>query len=75
MVNRAINKTYTETAASACFLRGCGLAVTMGRSVNDVSKPIRSSNLNLGEWMNYSSYAVFDGEKLELKHYPEPVPK
>ncbi|MGP8214599.1 MAG: UDP-2,3-diacylglucosamine diphosphatase [Bacteroidia bacterium] len=31
--------------------------------------------INLGEWMNYSSYAVFDGEKLELKHYPEPVTK
>ncbi len=25
--------------------------------------------LNLGEWINYCSYAVFDGEKLELKKY------
>lgn len=25
--------------------------------------------INLGEWVNYSSYAVFDGEKLELKHF------
>jgi UDP-2,3-diacylglucosamine hydrolase len=25
--------------------------------------------VNLGEWVNYSSYAVFDGEKLELKHF------
>ncbi|HWY97559.1 MAG TPA: UDP-2,3-diacylglucosamine diphosphatase [Bacteroidia bacterium] len=25
--------------------------------------------VNLGEWVNYSSYAVFVGEKLELKHF------
>lgn len=25
--------------------------------------------INLGEWVNYSSYAVFDGEKVELKHF------
>ena len=25
--------------------------------------------INLGEWVNYNSYAVFDGKKLELKHY------
>lgn len=25
--------------------------------------------INLGEWVNYSSYAVFDGEKLELKNF------
>jgi UDP-2,3-diacylglucosamine hydrolase len=31
--------------------------------------------LNLGEWVNYSTYAVFDGNKLELKHYREPVRK
>jgi UDP-2,3-diacylglucosamine hydrolase len=24
---------------------------------------------NLGEWVNYNSYAVFDGNKLELKRY------
>lgn len=28
-----------------------------------------SRYLNLGEWMNYQSYAVFDGEKLELKEW------
>ena len=25
--------------------------------------------INLGEWVNYNSYAVFDGEKLELKTF------
>ncbi len=25
--------------------------------------------INLGEWINYSSYAVFDGDKLELKSF------
>lgn len=25
--------------------------------------------INLGEWVNYNSYAVFDGNKLELKRY------
>ena len=25
--------------------------------------------INLGEWVNYNSYAVFDGEKIELKRY------
>lgn len=28
-----------------------------------------SQYVNLGEWVNYSSYAVFDGNKLELKYY------
>jgi len=28
-----------------------------------------SRYVNLGEWMNYQTYAVFDGEKLELKEY------
>ncbi|MEQ8909162.1 MAG: UDP-2,3-diacylglucosamine diphosphatase [Vicingaceae bacterium] len=28
-----------------------------------------SRYVNLGEWMNYQSYAVFDGEKLELKEW------
>jgi UDP-2,3-diacylglucosamine hydrolase len=28
-----------------------------------------STYFNLGEWINYNSYAVFDGEKLELKRY------
>lgn len=25
--------------------------------------------INLGDWLRYNSYAVFDGEKLELKYY------
>jgi len=29
----------------------------------------KSTYINLGEWINYNSYAVFDGEKLELKTY------
>lgn len=28
-----------------------------------------SHYINLGEWVNYKSYAVFDGNKLELKYY------
>jgi UDP-2,3-diacylglucosamine hydrolase len=28
-----------------------------------------SRYINLGEWMNFDTYAVFDGEKLELKSY------
>lgn len=28
-----------------------------------------STYINLGEWINYNSYAIFDGEKLELKNY------
>jgi UDP-2,3-diacylglucosamine hydrolase len=31
--------------------------------------------INLGEWVNYTTYAVFDGQKLELKHYRQPVVK
>ena len=31
----------------------------------------KSHYINLGEWMNYNSYAVFDGEKVELKNYTE----
>lgn len=27
--------------------------------------------INLGEWVNFSTYAVFDGEKVELKHYKQ----
>lgn len=33
-----------------------------------LSIPIENSlYINLGEWMNFDTYAVFDGEKLELK--------
>lgn len=28
-----------------------------------------SKYINLGEWMNFSSYAVFDGEKIELNYF------
>lgn len=31
-----------------------------------------STYINLGEWVNFSTYAVFDGEKVELKHYSNP---
>jgi UDP-2,3-diacylglucosamine hydrolase len=30
-----------------------------------------SRYLNLGEWMNYQTYALFDGDKLELREYQE----
>lgn len=29
----------------------------------------KSRYINLGEWVQYNSYAVFDGEKLELKYF------
>ena len=29
----------------------------------------QSSYINLGEWVNYNTYAVFDGTDLELKYY------
>lgn len=29
----------------------------------------KSRYINLGEWMNYNSYAVFDGERMELKAF------
>jgi UDP-2,3-diacylglucosamine hydrolase len=29
----------------------------------------KSHYINLGEWINYNSYAVFDGENIELKYY------
>lgn len=28
-----------------------------------------SKYINLGEWINFNSYAVFDGEKLELRYF------
>ena len=30
-----------------------------------------SRYMNLGEWMNYETYAVFDGENLELKEFKD----
>ena len=35
----------------------------------DIKLSEKSKYINLGEWVNYNSYAVFDGEKLELKYY------
>ncbi|MCX6294703.1 MAG: UDP-2,3-diacylglucosamine diphosphatase [Bacteroidetes bacterium] len=35
----------------------------------DIKLSENSRYINLGEWVNYNSYAVFDGEKLELKEY------
>ena len=31
-----------------------------------------SRYINLGEWINYNSYAVFDGQHMELKYYNPP---
>ncbi|MEL6969157.1 MAG: UDP-2,3-diacylglucosamine diphosphatase [Bacteroidota bacterium] len=33
----------------------------------------RSRYINLGEWVNFNSYAVFDGASLELKFYENPA--
>ena len=33
-----------------------------------------STYINTGEWMNYNSYAVFDGEELKLEYYAPPNP-
>lgn len=35
----------------------------------DIQLNEKSRYVNLGEWVNYRSYAVFDGEKLELKYF------
>ncbi|MFC5270463.1 UDP-2,3-diacylglucosamine diphosphatase [Adhaeribacter terreus] len=35
----------------------------------DIKIGERSRYLNLGEWVNYCSYAVYDGKNLELKHF------
>ena len=35
----------------------------------DIMLPNNSRYVNLGEWINYNSYAVFDGANLELKYY------
>jgi UDP-2,3-diacylglucosamine hydrolase len=32
-----------------------------------------SRYINLGEWMNFNSYAVFDGENLELRYFKKQV--
>lgn len=35
----------------------------------DIKLSDKSRYINLGEWMNYNTYAVFDGKELELKKY------
>lgn len=35
----------------------------------DIELPHGSRYINLGEWINHDTYAVFDGEKLELKKW------
>jgi UDP-2,3-diacylglucosamine hydrolase len=35
----------------------------------DIQLNDRSRYINLGEWVNYFSYAVFDGEKLSLEYF------
>lgn len=35
----------------------------------DIEVGENSRYINLGEWMNYQTYAVFDGEKVELKKF------
>jgi len=35
----------------------------------DIQLNAQSKYINLGEWVTYNSYAVFDGENLELKYY------
>lgn len=37
----------------------------------DIKVGPNSRYINLGEWMNYNTYAVFDGEDLFLKEYQE----
>jgi len=38
----------------------------------DIKLSENSRYINLGEWVNYNSYAVFDGTDLELKYYNSP---
>jgi len=35
----------------------------------DIRLNEKSRYLNTGDWLDYNSYAVFDGEKMELKYY------
>jgi UDP-2,3-diacylglucosamine hydrolase len=37
----------------------------------DFSLARRSRYINLGDWIKYNSYAVFDGERMDLKYYKE----
>lgn len=38
----------------------------------DIQLTKDSRYVNLGEWVNYSSYAVFDGDELTLHHFEQP---
>ncbi|RFZ83135.1 UDP-2,3-diacylglucosamine diphosphatase [Mucilaginibacter terrenus] len=40
----------------------------------DITLSPQSRYINLGEWVNYSTYAVFDGENVSLQHF-EPARK
>ena len=35
----------------------------------DINLGNNTRYINLGEWVNYNTYAVFDGEKLALKEF------
>ena len=35
----------------------------------DISLKENSRYINLGDWIQYFSYAIFDGEQLELKYF------
>ena len=39
----------------------------------DIQLNENSRYVNLGEWVNYNSYAVFDGEELTLRHFEQPI--
>lgn len=39
----------------------------------DISLGEKSRYINLGDWIKYDSYAVFDGDELQLKYHNKPV--
>lgn len=40
----------------------------------DIALTPESRYINLGDWLGYFTYAVFDGERIELLKYPDRVP-
>ena len=40
----------------------------------DIRLNEQSRYINLGEWVNYNSYAVFDGKALTMHYFEKPVP-
>lgn len=38
----------------------------------DIKLSENSRYVNIGEWINYNSYGVFDGQELKLAYYPNP---